>query len=358
MRFLKNKQEPLLKSRGFRTGKRKCLSSLSVAALLVAWLLGLSSSLHARVFYVHPEGFGDGSSWQDAAYDLAEILLEAEAGDEVWVAEGVYYPTEFEDRHASFVIKEGVKVYGGFVGTEQSLEERSWQYHHTVLSGAIGSDDLVDNSYTVVYLNGYSSQTVLDGFIIYGAAANGNEQSTDREKYGGGLFIEAIPGREVRPLIINCSFISNKGRKGAAVYAASSGSRVAPSFINCVFKQNSADLDGGALYFEGDKGEVMPLFESCVFENNEADYGGAICAAVGHGKCVVELRSCSFLENTAFLWGGGIYTPTLASGEGNMAEMKLKQCTFSDNYPTDINRSSASVAGSSAVEFTSGMNKK
>ncbi len=357
MRFLNYKQGPLLQSWGFGMGKRRCMSSLT-ASLSLGVLLCLSLSLHARVFYVHPEGFGQGSSWQDAAYDLAEILLEAQAGDEVWVAEGVYYPTEFEDRHASFVIKEGVKVYGGFVGTEQSVAERRWQYHHTILSGAIGSDAPVDNSYTVVYINGYSSKTVLDGFIIHGAAANGNERSTAREQYGGGLFIEAVPGKEVRPLIINCSFISNTGRKGAAVYAASNGSRVSPSFINCVFKQNAADLDGGALYFNGDKGEMLPLFESCVFEENLADYGGAICAFAGGGQCIIELRACSFLQNTAFLWGGGIYTPTLPSGTGQRAEMKLTDCTFSDNYPSDINRRSAFEGGSSSAEFVGTADRK
>ncbi len=307
--------------------------------LMGMWIC-MSSSLYAKVFYVHPEGFGDGSSWEDASPDLADILLEAEAGDEIWVAEGTYYPTDFEDRHASFVLKEGVKLYGGFAGTETSLTERRWQYHHTFLSGEISSDAPTDNVYSVVYINGYSSATVLDGFIIYGGAANGDEKSTLRERAGGGLFIEAIPNKVVSPLIVNCSFINNIGRTGAAVYAASAGSKIAPIFVNCVFKQNSADLDGGALYFDGTGGESIPVFEDCLFEDNMADYGGAICALAGNGKCTVELRRCTFFKNTAFLWGGGIYTLRPA-GQGNKTDMKLGDCVFEGNYPSDVNRGSA-----------------
>ncbi len=308
--------------------------------LLTGMLVCVSGLLGARTFYVHLDGFGDGSSWENASPNLSDVLLEAEAGDEVWVAEGTYYPTDFEDRHASFVLKEGVKLYGGFEGTESSLLERCWPKHHTILSGAIGTDDLLDNSYSVVYINGYSSATVLDGFIIYAGAANGNDQSTLRERAGGGLFIEAIPSKVVSPLIVNCSFISNMGRIGAAVYAASADSRIAPIFVNCVFKQNAADLDGGALYFDATGGECAPVFEECLFEDNTADYGGAICALAGSGKCTVDLRRCTFFKNTAFLWGGGIYTPRPA-GRGNKPDMKLEACVFNENYPSDINRGSA-----------------
>ncbi len=336
--------------RFFAKKRRMGFTRLATGFVLVLCLFFcMNLPLHAKTLYVHPEGFGDGTSWEDASFDLAGILLEAEAGDEVWVAEGVYFPTEFDDRHASFIVKEGVKVYGGFTGTEQSLDQRRWQYHHTILSGAIGGPDLIDNSYTVVYINGYSAETVLDGFIIYGAAANGDEQATLREQFGGGLFIEAIPGKVVQPRIVNCSFISNTGRKGAAVYAAAANTRLQPLFANCVFKQNTADLDGGALYFDGHRGEIFPVFNRCVFEENLADYGGAICAFAGSGKCTVELRNCSFIENTAFLWGGGIYTPVQTAGSSNRATMKLQNCTFAENYPSDINRRSADHEDQSAA---------
>ena len=58
---------------------------------------------------------GDGLTWESAYADLQEALA-SESADEIWVAAGVYQPGE--DRAASFCLRTGLAVYGGFAGVE------------------------------------------------------------------------------------------------------------------------------------------------------------------------------------------------------------------------------------------------
>ncbi|HLP94587.1 MAG TPA: hypothetical protein VK168_11155, partial [Saprospiraceae bacterium] len=106
-------------------------------------------------YYVNAAAGGQntGISWPDAFNTLHAALNIAQAGDEIWVAEGIYLPTNVADRTASFVVPNGIQLYGGFSGQESSLSERQWQQHPVLLSGNIGApDDSTDNSYTIMYL--------------------------------------------------------------------------------------------------------------------------------------------------------------------------------------------------------------
>ena len=84
------------------------------------------SLLNATIYFVKPGGTGDGLSWENATGQLAEVMLQAEPGDEIWVAEGIYKPTETTDRSISFILKEGVRMYGGFAGVETLRDQRNW----------------------------------------------------------------------------------------------------------------------------------------------------------------------------------------------------------------------------------------
>lgn len=71
---------------------------------------------------------GDGSSWSNASGSIQNMIDKAMIGDEVWVSEGTYYPEKeyvlggIKDR--TFKLRPGVSLYGGFAGTERSLQER------------------------------------------------------------------------------------------------------------------------------------------------------------------------------------------------------------------------------------------
>jgi len=65
------------------------------------------------VLYVKAGSNGDCSSWAQAC-ELQTALYIAVPGDQIWVAAGTYKPTTSSNRSASFQLKSGVAIYGGF----------------------------------------------------------------------------------------------------------------------------------------------------------------------------------------------------------------------------------------------------
>ncbi|NIV28739.1 MAG: hypothetical protein GWN58_04235, partial [Anaerolineae bacterium] len=115
------------------------------------------------------------ADWENAC-NLQTALGQAEDGDEIWVAEGVYYPGSGSDpRTITFQLESGVEIYGGFDGTETQREERDWESHPTILSGDLDQDGILDdgNAYHVVSVSSASvdETSILDGFTITGGNA-------------------------------------------------------------------------------------------------------------------------------------------------------------------------------------------
>lgn len=128
-----------------------------------------------QVIYVdhNASGANDGSSWADAYTDLQLALNIGNSGQQIWVAEGTYKPTDGTDREETFTTFDGNEIYGGFNGTEGSLSQRDWKTNPTILSGDIGSIGHTDNSYNVIRASLGGGTCTLDGFIIEGGNADG-----------------------------------------------------------------------------------------------------------------------------------------------------------------------------------------
>ncbi len=136
-------------------------------------------SLANTIYYVRTDGTGSGLSWSDATPDLMSVLAKAEFGDEIWVAAGTYSPSKDGDRKASFCIRDGVKMYGGFTGSEYDRTSRDWGKNPTVLSGEIGNPGIDDNSYNVVFTQNVGPQTVIDGLGIVGDKLHNPDEWAD-----------------------------------------------------------------------------------------------------------------------------------------------------------------------------------
>lgn len=92
---------------------------------IICLLLAIPSQ--AGIIYVdaNAAGANTGSSWTDAYNDLQDALADANSGDLIWVAEGTYKPDQVGgktpgDQYATFGLINGVGVYGGFAGYENS----------------------------------------------------------------------------------------------------------------------------------------------------------------------------------------------------------------------------------------------
>lgn len=292
-------------------------------------------------------GAGDGSSWANAFQYLQDALAVAVSGDQIWVADGIYYPDQGTGHNnnsptETFNLIEGIKLYGGFAGTESLLSERNWSTNVTILSGDIDGNDLNtdgnniaetytnisgSNSYHVVYANGgtgktnISSATELNGFYITAGAAINPDVSDD--KYGGGLNCNGAGlGNESSPTIKNCNFSGNKAlRFGGAIYNNGiNNGKSSPIITNCSFSENFAETySGGAVCNYAFSGISSPTIINCAFSGNTANQkGGAIYNHGPAGNSCPSITNCTFTGNSATTIGGGaIYNNADVSGTSN-----------------------------------------
>ena len=168
-------------------------------ALLLA--LGYAPGYGQTVRYVMAGGSGGGSSWVTASGDLQGMVNASSVGDQVWVSAGTYKPTASNDRGISFSMKNGVEIYGGFVGNETMLSQRNWTANPTILSGDIGTVSInTDNSFRIINNSGLGPTAVLDGFTIRDAYNSSSFNGTQ----GGGM-----RNNGASPTIRNCIFRNN-----------------------------------------------------------------------------------------------------------------------------------------------------
>ena len=103
------------------------------------------------------------------------------------MAAGTYKPTRIpstgatssSSRDLAFYLNKDLKIYGGFAGTETTLNQRDISTNPVILSGDIGTvGDNTDNCYHVFIMSSLTSSAVIDGFIIRDGNANANYNST------------------------------------------------------------------------------------------------------------------------------------------------------------------------------------
>jgi len=262
------------------------------------------------ILYVKPGSDGCCANWNDAC-ELQTALDQAIVGSntEIWVAAGTYKPitSDPDPRKATFQLKSGVAIYGGFPDTgEPTWAQRNWEENLTTLSGDLGNiGNKVDNSYHVVTGSGVDSTAILDGFTI--TAGNANVSSSIQT--GGGM--HNIFGS---PMLKNLMFTGNSADRGGGLY--NSGGR--PILDNVTFSENSATYAGGGMY----NNNSSPFLTKVNFNANSADYSGG--GMYNSGNSNPTLTNVTFNDNTAYIYGGGMTN----WGSGRTT---LNNVTFSGN---------------------------
>ena len=287
-----------------------------------------------RIRYVMQGGTGDGTSWTNASGDIQRMIDELADNNpggqpgEVWIAEGEYEPqTQLISNasySASFRMRDGISVYGGFAGGETSKTERTmkqkapgeeampWEFEHTTVLKAAYYDrknltlngnkwTLTSDSRHVVWFapmkgeDPFTQVTTLDGVTIMGGYAQGNtgldDFYTDRgagvymdgenayltnctvtENYatgnGGGVYLRN--GRVQSSLIYN----NNSDQNGGGVYVDDQG------LVHRSMLANNSARNGAGVYLDNsDEAQLLPdylILSTCVVSNNTASGNGAV----------------------------------------------------------------------------------
>lgn len=197
-------------------------------------LLMYATSGFCAIIYVKPGGTGNGTSWAQAYGSLTTALQNAQSGDEIWVAQGIYKPTTAPNPDASFIFKNGVKLYGGFAGNEATLNERAdTTGTTTILSGAVSAN--VSSKTVLKISNASSPLNLLDGFTV----KDGEMILTAVQDGGAGIQI-TYSTIEVRNVIIQDNVITiNSNEMSSMGGAGLFGFHSAISLHNVIIKDNS-----------------------------------------------------------------------------------------------------------------------
>lgn len=275
--------------------------------------------VYAAIRYVkyQAQGNNTGVNWTNAFPTLQQALDVAVAGDEIWVAQGTYYPTSPYDLNDDtdyyhFRMINGVSILGGFTGSETSASQRNRDASLTILSADIDKDGSYSNNSCHVFYHPsglyLDNSAVLNGFTI--TMGYGSSASIASFRDGGGMY-----NYHSSPTIVSCIFSNNRASNGGGMV---NGYDSYPRLTDCVFYQNRSDSTGGGMYNLGSD----PVMTNCLFKENSAgSNGGGMLNRQGSDT---QLFRCIFEKNRG-RWGGGIYNYWNSSGT-------FSQCVFIENY--------------------------
>ena len=256
-------------------------------------------------------GAGTGANW-DNAIGAAGLKTAIEAGGTVYVAAGVYAPTD-----VVYLTKNGTGhfIYGGFPAnaTGMSLVGYNPNVNQTIITGS--------NARWLFPNNVYVQNITLQGLVLQ----NANGPS-------GSVFLSAVG--DPTPVIFKFIDLLVRNNQTAGHGAFYLGSKTHPKtqilFLNSTFTGNSA-VEGGAIAASavypgyannGVVNHERVVIDGVSFSNNSSiSNGGALSLSTTHAWTI---RNSSFCGNRTNNMGGAIY---LSSALDN----KIENTSFSNN---------------------------
>lgn len=319
-----------------------------LSLLLCLLLSAIPSELSAQVDtirYVTMTGnYGsNGRSWgeaknsvQDAIDDLREYLRQNSlSSGSVYVATGTYVPTKSTEAvggsmlNTSFLLYEGIHVFGGFQGTENDPTERvmangkTWQQNldSRPLIGISTADEVSamwDFKYPTVFTGNHSTVKVsfaydsIRGYYNTAYPANSyhvvwfatNGLITDVSDTLANHFmplevpawVDGVTIREGNASTRNTSVREHTSYGGGAYMVANSG------LYNCIVEYCSSTLRGGGVYMDGGGSMDHCYVHTCQTTGVGIvkGYGGAVC--IDYDGSVRH----SYLTQSSARIGGGL----------------------------------------------------
>ncbi|AWK05772.1 hypothetical protein HYN56_16640 [Flavobacterium crocinum] len=238
--------------------------------------------------YVRKGSAGKGTSWDDALGEVAEGLKLAHSlntstrpnvtkANKIYVAKGTYAPkyspkdsANFadEDTDNSFLLVDGVKIYGGFDGSiaNESISNRQIQKNKTILDSY---NPVTQNRvHHIVIASNSTGDNEIDGFTIMNGAG------------GFGSWMGAGATMTIKGKPITQAF-------GSAIRVHSSNLNIK----NCIITGNSSGNQAGAMYIT-DVSNVSVF--NTLFYNNTADHYGALGTSMMILEANVKIYNSTF----------------------------------------------------------------
>jgi|GEM_PF-349683 len=255
------------------------------------------------IIYVTQNGTGNrsGKDWSNATADLHNAI-QTTGVTKVFVAVG-NYPVG----SSSFIMKNGVEIYGGF---DPDNNIKTLADNRILPTETVGGSVLDGENARPVIYNVFTSGTamdntaILDGFTIY----NGKYSN------GGGISnMYASP--TLRNLVIKNN---NAGNDGGGMYNNNSS----PIITKSIFIENKAGNNGGAMVND----YSYPELTNVIIKGNQAGFlGGGITSGFNSSPVLTNVL---IVQNTAVTNGGGIYN---GAGKGELVNV-----TIAGNTPNNV----------------------
>lgn len=347
---------------------------------IIAAMLTLCATTMAQTTFSGPVRYvttsgnyaNDGTSWaqaknnlQDAIESLHDYMTRNGITEgRVYVAAGTYRPTTSTPGgdgvlYTSFLIYEGITVYGGFdaANPEATPEERlledgtqignakglKWKLKNpTILSGNHSSstaDPMKWNSAK----NEYDESFTGNSYHVVWFATNTSTHSSglDARNRGVGLAHTAgLDGFTIRDGNASNRTVPEQS-DGSHAYHNSYGGGVYmvenTVLRNCIIRQNSSSLRGGGVYMDGGG-----LMEQCYVTQNQS---GGVGVTDGYGGGVAcddggIVRHC-LIENNAARCGGGLSIAFSSQPKDD----KARYASYATGCVVNNNTSSAEAGG-------------
>jgi len=236
--------------------------------ILTMFLYCVGQQINAQdIYYVDGtagSSTSDGLSWTNAFNNLDLALNLAKYNDIIRVSEGTYVPPSI----GSYILKNGVRIYGGY--PDNSVPD----FWRNILRNPTNNPTILSGHNTVRINAALDANTIVDGFNITGTSrainvfVNSDVQgdfifsNCNISGNSAGLFL-FHKGSNITPQFNHCNF--HNSSIGAHINSVQNFQNINALFNMCTFEQSTH-----AVQLNCETGNLRPIFTKCIIKDHSS----------------------------------------------------------------------------------------